>query len=139
MKNDILLSVRTILLCMILLVLPVTVHADGLRLQKPVFGNGKIVLSFAQEPLKTMTETPFSIELTGPSGKKITDAILTISLDMPAMPMPPNHPKAPYKDGAYRGVAIFTMAGAWQVTINIQRPGYDQEQAVFDLEKVVMK
>ncbi|MBW2476009.1 MAG: FixH family protein [Deltaproteobacteria bacterium] len=139
MKTDILRRVRTILLCMVLLALPAIVHADGLRLQKSVFGSGKIVLSFAQEPLKTMTETPFSIELIGPSGKTITDAKLMISLDMPAMSMPPNHPKAPYEDNAYRGVAIFTMAGAWQFTINIQRPGYDQEQAVFDLEKVVMK
>jgi len=58
---------------------------------------------------------------------------------MPDMPMPPNHPAATWKDGAYRGTAIFTMAGAWEMTVNIQRPGYDQEHVIFKIDQVMMK
>ena len=130
--------IRTLLVVLMMVAFSVPAFAET-RLEKPVFGSGKLVLAFAANPLVTMTETPFSITITGPSGKMIKDAKLSLSLDMPAMPMPPNHPKATYLDDAYHGVAVFTMAGAWQVFINVQRPGYDQEQVVFDLEKVMMK
>ena len=113
--------------------------AADTRVEKPAFNTGKVTLTFAEAPLKTMTEVPFSIEILGDTGTVISDAKLSIALDMPAMPMPPNNPKAIWQEGAYRGKAIFTMAGAWQVTINIQRPGYDQEQVVFDLHEVMMK
>lgn len=108
-------------------------------LEQRAFTSGKATLTFADDPLKTMTETPFAINVVGDTGIAIKDAKLSISMDMPAMPMPPNNPAAKFEDGAYRGTAIFTMAGAWQITVNIQRPGYDQEQVVFDIEQVMMK
>lgn len=86
-----------------------------------------------------MTETPFSITLRDGAGQAVSDADLVISMDMPAMPMPPNNPKAMWQDDAYRGVAIFTMAGAWRITVDIKRPGQEQEQIVFDIEQVMMK
>ena len=139
MKNSPARVARTLLFALLLLGLALPALAGETRLEKPIYGSGKLVLTFAADPLQTMTETPFSIVITGPSGKNIKDAKLTVSLDMPAMPMPPNHPRAVYLDGAYRGQAVFTMAGAWQVFINVQRPGYDQEQVIFDIEKVLMK
>ena len=89
--------------------------------------------------LKTITETRFAVTITGATGISISDAKLSIDLDMPDMPMPPNHPAATWQDGAYRGTAIFTMAGAWQMTVHIQRPGYDQEQVIFQIDQVQMK
>jgi len=109
------------------------------RLEKSAFKSGKATLTFADAPLKTMTETPFAIEVTGDTGIVISDAKLSIGLDMPDMPMPPNHPVATWKDGAYRGTAVFTMAGAWEMTIYIQRPGYDQEHIIFKIDQVMMK
>lgn len=109
------------------------------RLEKPAFKSGKVTVTFADAPLKTMTETPFALKITGATGITISDAKLSIDLDMPDMPMPPNRPAATWKEGAYRGTAIFTMAGAWQMTVNIQRPGYDQEQIIFDIDQVMMK
>ena len=109
------------------------------RLEKPAFKSGKVTVTFADAPLETMTETPFAIMIAGATGITISDAKLSIALDMPEMPMPPNHPVATWKDGAYRGTAIFTMAGAWQMTVNIQRPGYDQEQIIFKIDQVMMK
>jgi len=108
-------------------------------LEKPVFKSGKATLTFADVPLKTMTETPFAITITGATGIVISDAKMSIGLDMPEMPMPPNHPAAIWKDGAYRGIAIFTMAGAWEMSVNIQRPGYDQEHVTFKIDEVMMK
>ena len=109
------------------------------RLEKPAFKSGKVTVTFADAPLETMTETPFAIMIAGATGITIRDAKLSIALDMPEMPMPPNHPAATWKDGAYRGTAVFTMAGAWQMTVNIQRPGYDQEQIIFKIDQVMMK
>lgn len=113
--------------------------AAGTTLEQPAFKSGKVTITFDDAKLKTMTETPFAVSVIGDTGITVSDAKLSMSLDMPAMPMPPNNPSAEWADDAYRGIAIFTMAGAWQVTINIQRPGYDQEQVVFDIEQVMMK
>ncbi len=131
--------VRWFLLTLILLTIAMAASAAETRMEKTSPGGSLVVVTFADAPLKTMTETPFKIELTGPSDKVIKDAKFNLSLDMPAMPMPPNHPKVAWQGDAYHGVAVFTMAGAWQVFVNIQRPGYDQEQVVFDIEEVLMK
>jgi len=116
-----------------------TLLAAETSLEKKAFNSGKVILNLADSPLKAMTETPFAVTVVGDTGIVIKDAKLSIAMDMPAMPMPPNNPVAKWDDGAYRGKAIFTMAGAWQITINIQRPGYDQEQVIFDIEQVMMK
>lgn len=108
-------------------------------LEMPAFKSGTARITFADAPLKTMTETSFAIKITGDTGIDISDAKVTIGLDMPDMPMPPNHPAATWKDGAYRGTAIFTMAGTWEMTVNIQRPGYDQEHVTFKIDQVMMK
>ena len=131
-------AVRYLLLILIFLFATSAWAADT-RMEKRSPGGSLVVVTFADAPLKTMTETPFKIQLTGPSGKVVEDARFSLSLDMPAMPMPPNHPKVTWQNGAYQGVAVFTMAGAWQVFVNIQRPGYDQEQVVFDIAEVQMK
>lgn len=101
--------------------------------------SGKVTLTFAAAPLKAMTEIPFSLEITDDTGNEINDAELSINMDMPAMPMPPNTPEATWREGAYRGAAIFTMAGKWQMTVDIQRPGHDLEQVKFAIEQVLMK
>ncbi len=128
-----------ILATIILLSSSTVLFAAETSLEKPAFKSGKVTLTFADAPLKTMTETPFAIKVTGATGIVISDARLSIDLDMPDMPMPPNHPAATWKDGAYRGVAIFTMAGAWEMTVNVQRPGYDQEHVIFKIDQVMMK
>ncbi len=131
--------VLMILATIFLLSSSAVLFAAETSLEKPAFKSGKVTITFADAPLKTMTETPFAIKVVGDTGIDISDAKLSTSLDMPDMPMPPNHPAAIRKDGAYRGVAIFTMAGAWQMTVNIQRPGYDQEQVIFNIGQVMLK
>jgi len=100
---------------------------------------GKAVIIFASNPLQAMTEIPFTIALINNAGEMIKDAELTLNLSMPFMPMPPNNPKAVWQDNAYRGKAIFTMAGAWQVNVEINRPEAETEKIIFDIEMVIMK
>ena len=69
----------------------------------------------------------------------IEDAELALDLTMPFMPMPPNNPKVVWHDNTYRGTAIFTMAGAWQVNVEVNHPGSGTEKIIFDIEMVIMK
>lgn len=137
--NNSIRHILAIVLTMVLLGQASSLLAAEATLAQPAFKSGKALLSFADTPLKTMTETPFALEIFGDNGAVISDARLSIGLDMPAMPMPPNHPEATWQNGAYRGNAIFTMAGAWRVTVDIQRPGDNQEQVIFDIKQVMMK
>jgi hypothetical protein len=109
------------------------------RIETPRNDGGRAVLVFAGHPLKTMTETPFAVELFNAQGGPVREAKLKLSLTMPFMSMPPNHPEAVWSEGAYRGIAIFTMAGAWQVQVAIERPGASPERLIFDIEMVVMQ
>ena len=114
------------------------VMAAETTMEQPLGQSGKAIIVFASSPLKAMTETPFAISLLDGNGQVITNAALSINMDMPAMPMPPNNPVVTWDNGAYRGKAIFTMAGAWQVKVDIQVPGLDQQHVVFEIEQVMM-
>jgi len=132
--------VRTLVITFVILCgSSVWATAGETRIQSLLADNGKAVIVFAESPLKTMTEIPFAIELNNSHGEVINNARLAIDLTMPFMPMPPNRPKAVWQDNAYRGTAIFTMAGAWQVNVEINRPELETENIIFDIEMVVMK
>ncbi|MEJ2525683.1 MAG: FixH family protein [Desulfuromonadales bacterium] len=124
---------------MTLLILANMVPAAQTRLSQSTETSAEVTVTFADAPLRTMTETPFLITITDASGQVVQDADLTIRLDMPAMPMPPNHPAATWRDGAYRGTAIFTMAGAWQMILEIKQPGEATQKIIFDIDRVLMK
>lgn len=121
-----------------LMSLAVPTFASDMRLEKAMPEGGKAVLSFTA-PLLTMTETPFTVELIGGTGKVLADAAVSLRLVMPAMAMPLNNPKALWLKDAYHGTAVFTMAGEWQAIMIIQRPGYDVVDLTFNLGEVLMK
>lgn len=131
---------RTLLMIIgLVFIIASNVSATEMRLATNLASGGNAVLVFADNPLKAMTETPFFIELVNGDGIPIKDASLRISLTMPFMPMPPNHPRTAWSEGAYRGTAIFTMAGAWQVNVDIKQTGTDTETIMFDIEMVIMQ
>ena len=134
-------SLRTCLLLAVglLCLFCTTVEAAVTRVEIKRKSDGHAVLVFADAPLKTMTETPFAIEINDAQGQPVKEATLHLSLIMPAMPMPPNHPKVAWSEAAYRGSAVFTMAGAWQVQATLERAGFPPEEIVFDIEMVVMQ
>ena len=93
-------------------------------------------LQLSATPLKSMTEIPFRFEL--------EDAALVISsaacdLTMPAMPMPENRPSLECVANSCSGTAVFTMAGAWQVTFGLLLQNGTHASIVFDIDMVEMK
>jgi hypothetical protein len=139
MKNSLIIVRVQIITLMLLCCTVVGATAAETPIEMVMADGGKAVIIFASRPLQSMTETPFTIELKNKAGKMIEDAELALDLTMPFMPMPPNNPKAVWKDNAYRGTAIFTMAGAWQVNVEVNRPGAKTEKIIFDIEMVIMK
>lgn len=139
MRNDMLRTLLTTVFACFLLSLSVAAFAAETRLEKAMPEGGTAVLTFAANPLQTMTETPFTVVLTGGTGKVLADAAVSLRLVMPAMAMPLNNPKALWQDDAYQGIAIFTMAGEWNAIMLIQRPGYDVLDLTFKLGQVQMK
>ena len=139
MKNS-LTIVKALILTLILLYCTVIgAMAAETAIETEMTDGGKAVIIFASSPLQAMTEIPFTIELKNNAGEMIKDAELVLDLTMPFMPMPPNNPKAAWQDNAYRGTAIFTMAGAWQVNVDVNRPEAETEKIIFDIEMVIMK
>lgn len=114
-------------------------RAADTRIEMAAFDGGRAVLTFPASPLYAMTETPFAIELRDAKGQPIGNAMVNVSLDMPAMPMPKNTPAARWLMGAYRGKAVFTMAGAWQAFVDVRIPGGFQEVLIFDIKDVLIK
>ena len=139
MRNDLFRTTLATLFICCLLSLSASVFAAEFRLEKTMPEGGKAVLTFDTDRLLTMTETPFTVELIGGTGKILADANVSLRLVMPAMAMPPNRPKALWLEGAYHGQAVFTMGGEWNAIMLIQRPGHDLVDMIFKLGQVQMK
>lgn len=127
------------LMAMLLLGSPVLGAGSETRLETSGPNGLKGILTFAAAPLQTMTEIPFSLELYTAEGTAVVDALLAVDFDMPAMPMPKNSPVTTWQRDAYRGVAVFTMAGAWQVKVRVNDAGGGEDRLVFDVAQVMMK
>jgi len=132
-----------LLLLALSLLLPTTISATaaapGTRLEMEGIGGGKAILDLASSPLVTMTPIPFHLMLTDVTGAPTTGVEVSCNLTMPAMQMPENRPAIREKDGVYWGEAIFTMAGAWQATFNVQMPDGRLELLIFDIDRVLLK
>ena len=139
MKNSLIIVRGQIITLILLCCTVITATAAETLIESEMTDGGKAVILFASSPLQSMTEIPFTLELKNNAGEMIKDAELTLDLTMPFMPMPPNNPKAAWQDNAYRGTAIFTMAGAWQVNVDVNRPEAETEKIIFDIEMVIMK
>lgn len=129
----------SLLLLLLLLLLASTAWSAESRFEQPLPAGGSAVLALAASPLETMSEVPFKIVLTDAGGAAITEATISLDLYMPAMPMPPNEPKAIWNNGAYHGLAIFTMAGEWGALMKIIRTGQEPVEVDFNLGVVRMK
>ena len=106
------------------------VHAAGAlpqaaASQKPTLD---IMLTSKPNPPKT-GENAFEVMVKGPDGKPITDAEVTATFfmaAMPAMKMPEMKNTVPLKhqkEGRYVGTGQVMMAGKWDVTVMVKRAG----------------
>ena len=139
MKNSLIIVRVQIITLILLCCTVVATTAAETPIETVMADGGRAVIVFSSSPLQAMTEIPFTIEMKNNDGEMINDAKLALDLTMPFMPMPPNNPKAVWKDNAYRGTAIFTMAGAWQVNVEVNRPEIEVETFIFNIEMVIMK
>ena len=133
------LTFKTLVLITAAFIAAAPLWAAETTLEQPLFQSGKAIITFEATPLMAMTEIPFAIELTDNSGMQITDAQLSISMDMPAMPMPPNNPQVSVSGEVYSGSVLFTMAGAWQAAFVCVDTKGNTFTLTFDIPKVMMK
>ncbi|MBU0496191.1 MAG: FixH family protein [Chloroflexi bacterium] len=90
-------------------------------------------LVVAPYPPPLMQETTLELTLLDAGGLPVVGADVRLDLTMPGMAMPPNHPTlADMGGGIYRGPALFTMAGDWQIAVAVAYPG-GSEQFAFRL------
>src|SRR3990172_1405704 len=81
------------------------------------------------DPPRTGENAALEVTLKGEGGKPVTDAVVTVTFYMPAMPkmgMPEMKSSATLKHdagGVYRGTGQVAMGGRWEVTISAVRDG----------------
>jgi hypothetical protein len=96
-------------------------------------GSLSAMLHILPYPPVPMEETELELTLRDATGLALSGASVHFDLTMPGMEMPPNHPEATEAgDGLYLAQAIFTMAGEWQILVEVSRPG-GSEEFVFPL------
>ena len=92
---------------------------------------GGLAISFVSrpDPPETGSDNAIEVSVKHPDGTPVTDADVVAVLSMPAMPsmnMPAMRTEAPLKhegNGVYTGPAQVTMAGTWNVAVNVSRGG----------------
>ena len=88
--------------------------------------SGKITFAVEPNPPKGAAENMFHVTVAGENGKGVSDADVTVTFIMPAMPamgMPEmrNSFKLPYAQGMYMGKANIATAGSWNVVVEAKR------------------
>jgi hypothetical protein len=91
---------------------------------------GGLNITFVSRPDPPETgDNTIEVSVKQPDGTPVTDAEVVAVLSMPAMPsmnMPAMRTEAPLKhdgNGVYRGAAQVSMAGTWNVAVNVSRGG----------------
>ena len=100
---------------------------------------GRGVATFDADPLVTMTPIPFTLKIQGADGREVRQGEVDCELTMPAMPMPENRPEIAWAGEAYRGEAVFTMAGAWRMTCRTRPLSGFPMTLIFDIPEVRLK
>jgi hypothetical protein len=112
---------------------PATTRAPAANSATQKAGNWNVTLALAPYPPVSFQTTTFDITITDQNGNAISDAQVGLDLTMPSMWMPSNKPQAQsLGDGRYRATGRFTMRGAWQIAVIVQR-GAEKQTAYFQL------
>jgi membrane fusion protein, copper/silver efflux system len=101
------------------------VSSPGRNSEKP---SGKITFAVEPSAPKGAAENMFHVTVADVNGKEISDADVTVTFIMPAMPamgMPEmrNSFKLPYAQGMYMGKGNIATAGSWNVVVEAKRNG----------------
>lgn len=96
---------------------------------------GDVTLTLSTQPEKTKAgDNILRLKVTDKSGKPVTDAQVSFqyTMTMPGMVLSKAEAKHS-KDGIYETKANFGMAGEWEVTVIVRRPGQKEIQEKFKL------
>jgi hypothetical protein len=78
-------------------------------------------------PPVPMEDSTLEVTLRDSEQQPVSGALVVFDLTMPAMEMPVNRPQATEEEGGvYRADAIFTMAGEWQIRVDVSYQGEDE-------------
>jgi Cu(I)/Ag(I) efflux system membrane fusion protein/cobalt-zinc-cadmium efflux system membrane fusion protein len=119
-------------LAAVALMAPAAAHAQAAT-QKPA---ADIMLTSKPNPPK-MGPNTFDVMVKAPDGKAITDADVSATFfmaAMPAMKMPEMKNTVALKhvkDGAYSGTGNVMMAGKWDATVSVKRAGKEIASKTF--------
>ena len=114
---------------------------EGMKMDTPTKAGpvekkvGDLTLTLSTQPEKTKAgENTLRLKITDKSGKPVTDAQVTFqyTMAMPGMVLSKAEAKHS-KDGVYESKANFGMAGQWDVTVSVRRPGQKEIQEKFKL------
>lgn len=96
-------------------------------------GGLTISLALSPYPPVSFQQAKFEVALKDENDQAVTDAVITLDLTMPAMPMPTNLVDAGHTEsGLYQGTGRFTMRGLWRIEVIVQRGG-EKVSAFFDV------
>ncbi len=114
---------------------------EGMKMDTPTKAGpmekkaGDLTLTLFTQPEKTKAgENTLRLKVVDKSGKLVTDAQVSFqyTMAMPGMVLSKAEAKHS-KDGFYETKANFAMAGTWDVTVSVRRPGQKEIQEKFNL------
>jgi Cu(I)/Ag(I) efflux system membrane fusion protein len=114
---------------------------EGMKMDTPMKAGpmekkaGDLTLTLSTQPEKTKAgENTLRLKVTDKSGKPVTDAqvLFQYTMAMPGMVLSKAEAKHS-EDGFYETKANFGMAGEWDVTVSVRRPGQKEIQEKFKL------
>jgi Cu(I)/Ag(I) efflux system membrane fusion protein len=114
---------------------------EGMKMETPTKAGpmekkvGDVTLTLSTQPEKTKAgDNILRLKLIDKSGKPVTDAQVSFqyTMSMPGMVLSKAEGKHS-KDGIYETKANLAMAGTWDVTVTVRRPGQKEIQEKFKL------
>jgi len=125
---------KRLLFCLLLLTSLVACGGNGAgQVPAPVEKtvDGVTLKLISESPLSQNTDQTWVINVTQ-NGQPVDNADVYLDIDMPSMPMGQNKPLAKGEgNGNYRAQGIYTMGGAWAVSVFAEFDGKEY-QASFD-------
>ncbi len=126
---------KRFLMCLLLLTSFVACGGnDATKVPAPVEKtvDGVTLKLTAESPLTPNTDQTWVINVSQ-NGQPVDNADVYLDIDMPSMPMGQNKPLAKGEgNGNYRAQGIYTMSGAWSVSVFAEFDGKEY-QANFDV------
>ena len=96
-------------------------------------------LTLSSDPLLSMTPTDLRLTMDKAHGDTLLATSAVCDLTMPAMTMPVNRPILECSAIGCSGNAIFTMAGAWDMTCEVSFSSGKTSRFLFVIEMVQLK